>query len=81
MALLPMFLHPHLQSLRDALPKPRRRHLLLLPAGVLLVVVLFNAGLVALVWNRFGLHRLLHVRRLSTRGCLIAGVVLMCFGL
>jgi ABC-type sulfate transport system permease component len=79
--LLLLFLRPHLRSLRCALPEPRRWHLVLILLTPLVVILMFNTGLVALVWNRFGLHRLVRARRLSFRGCVIAGAILMCLGL
>ena len=81
MFLLPMFLHPHLQSLRRALSEPRRWHLLLILVAPLVVILTINTGLVALVWNRLGVHRRLHAQPLSFRGCVIAGAILMCLGL
>jgi hypothetical protein len=75
-----LFVGPCVEFLRSAFPKPRRRHLWLLPFAPLLLGAAINAGVIALIWNRLGLHRLLGARSLSPRGCLIAGAILLCLG-
>ena len=72
-----------LPRLRRAMPKLRRWFLPLLMFSPLLTVLVMMllmlavllaiiTGLVALTWNRLRLHRLLHMRSLSPRGCVIA---------
>jgi hypothetical protein len=60
------------------LPKGRVKHPLLWGAGVLgAPLLLINMGLIALVWNRLGLHRRLYAPRLGLRGCVAWGVLLI----
>jgi hypothetical protein len=74
------FLVSGLRFLKSAFPKPRPRHLWLLPFAPLIIGAAVNAGLIALIWNRSGLHRRLHAQPLSPRRCLIAGAILLCLG-
>jgi hypothetical protein len=59
-------------------PKGRVKHPLRWMAGVLVApLLLINMGLIALVWNRLGLHRRLGAQRLGLRGCIAYGVLLI----
>jgi hypothetical protein len=76
-----LFLRPRVSSLKKTLPEPHRWHLLLIPFIPLILMVSINAGLVALIWNRLGLHRLFRTKPLSLKGCVIAGTILLFLGM
>lgn len=64
--------------LKRLMPKGRvKRPLLLAACSLVLPLVAINTALFALAWNRLGLHRKLHARRLGLRGCIAFGVLLI----